>query len=120
MDTNNVFQLYCYSLITIISSISICQRRFCNDYWPLFRCNSLLRKGGAFILLEVLEETFWVPDGSKPDVRYPRVKVSQEWLLDCLKRNGFAIDVLLLHYYDSNNSPYFDAKGNILVWATKL
>ncbi|XP_075248313.1 phenylethanolamine N-methyltransferase-like [Convolutriloba macropyga] len=84
------------------------------------KCNSLLRKGGAFILLEVLEESFWVPDGSKPDVRYPRVKVSQEWLLDCLKRNGFAVNTILLHYYDSNNLPYFDAKGNILVWATKL
>ena len=87
-----------------------------------FRCNSLLRKGGSLILLDLLEQTFWIPDVTKPDARVPIVSVSQEWLVDSLKRNGFAIDMVLLHLNDSINHhspPYYDPKGSILVWATK-
>ena len=86
----------------------------------MFRSNQLLRKGGSLILLDLLEQTFWVPDGTKPEKRFPTVPVSQQWLTDCLKRSGFAVNLLQLQYYDYNDSPYFDAKGNILVWATKL
>jgi len=84
------------------------------------RCHKLLNKGGSLILLDLLEQTFWVPDGTKPDRRVPTVKVSQGWLCDCLKRNGFAIEQLMLQFYENTDCPYFDAKGNVLVWATKL
>ena len=83
------------------------------------KCNKMLQKGGSLVLLDLLEQTFWVPDASRLDNRMPTVCVSQDWLKKTLIQNGFAVEHIILHFYEQKHSPMFNAKGNILVWASK-
>ena len=86
----------------------------------LGKANKLLDIGGSLIFIDVLRETYWIPNPAKPEEVFPSVPVEPDWLKGALVRQGFRVEQIALNYCSEIPYDIFDAEGFFAVWATKV
>ena len=93
-----------------------------DDYTKILHfINRSMVENGSFLLVELLEQTYWKTyDKSGNLNQLAHVSVTYDWLIEAIKNAGFLIEETSCLLFPKRPQEFFDAKGNVSIWATKV